>query len=253
MHTASPAELAGEDDNPDKQIHQFKSRLTHNYTTAKCACTRWNNLVRFANDTVASTVPVFIHIPKTGGTTIESLLGFTTSCHATANDMQACNSSEYDKAFKFTAIRHPIERAISLYRYAWSGGNGKRGDLEKYSWVKTLNFSAFVDAIPSRPELNFAPQVHYVTDYWNKSKVLVDEFICNENLEVGWERLATLYPDLKSFGKFPSTRLRVTPSNSSNFTADQVDAATVKRLRDYYSHDFQLWETYCSETHEGSL
>jgi len=251
MHTISPAELAGEDDyNPEKQMLEFKDRLAHNYTKAKCSCRRFETFLSAVNATHPEDHPtVFIHIPKTGGTTIEYLLGFIdSSCHATATDMRNCNPIEFDKALTFTALRHPVERAISLYTYAFSGGNGRARDLAKYSWVKEVNFSAFVDAIPSQDDFMFAPQQHYIVDHNNQSSLLVDEFLCAENLKAGWERLAsTTAPNLQRYGDFPITRLRVTPSNSSHFMADQVDAATLERLHEIYHDDFELWQEHCSE------
>lgn len=92
-------------------------------------------------------------------------------------------------SFSFTAIRHPVERAISLYHYAKSGGNGKPIDVEKYSWVQGRNFSSFVDAISLQKDPMYASQTHFVVDHYKKSSVLAKEFICTENLDEGWERL----------------------------------------------------------------
>jgi len=118
---------------------------------------------------------VFIHIPETGGTTIENRMGFVNgSCHATATNLRNCNPLEYNKALKFTALHHPVDRAISLYRYACSGGNGQAMDREKYNWVKAVNFSAFVNAILLQEDVMFAPQQHYIMDHYKQSSHLVD-------------------------------------------------------------------------------
>lgn len=51
-HTVSPAELAGEDDNPDRQVLAFKHKLLlTNYTLAKCSCRRMRAFLRLGNQT----------------------------------------------------------------------------------------------------------------------------------------------------------------------------------------------------------
>ena len=155
----------------------------------------------------------------------------------------------WEGALKITTLRHPVERAISLYRYARSGGNGKSGDLEKYNWVQNVSFDEFVDNIPSRDDIMFAPQSHFIVDHYNKilSSLLVDEVLCTESLESDWKRLVTKYPFLTKFGPFPNERLRVTPTSNTTtlFMVNQVDNTTVTKLREIYFDDFVLWQDYC--------
>lgn len=53
---------------------------------------------------------------------------------------------------------------------------------------------------------------------------------------------------LKSFGKLPAERLRVSPFNSSGFATDDVDNATMAKLKEIYNEDFELWEKHCGKT-----
>ena len=87
----------------------------------------------------------FVHIPKTGGTSIEQAFGLHGSVHATAMELlRQCNTTRYDRAWTWaTPIRHPLDRALSLYAYTRSGGNGSPGD--KYvalgcrgRWVRAI-------------------------------------------------------------------------------------------------------------------
>jgi hypothetical protein len=249
-HTISPAELAGEDDNPDKQILEFKNKLAApNYAMVKCTCRRLTKYISNNNTTDSSNAAIFIHIPKTGGTTIEGFMGFNSSCHASATDMRHCKTygAAWEKALKITTLRHPVERAISLYRYARSGGNGKSGDLIKYNWVQNVSFHEFVDSILSQDDVMFAPQNHFIFDSYNKTSLLVDEILCTEHLESDWKKLVNKYPFLSELGPFPRKRLRVTPlSNTTTpLLVNEVGNATVAKLREVYSEDFELWRDYC--------
>lgn len=244
LHSISPAELSGQDDNADYQVLEYRQRLASvkNYTKDPWACQRFNQMVsRSANETR----PIgFVHVPKTGGTSIEHAIGFAKSCHATARDFQECSPKTFEKTFTFAAIRNPIDRIVSLYNYAKNGGNGGAKDAEKFAFCKTLSFAEFVEKLPSQIELNFAPQSHFITNV--NGKVMVDEIICTETLSHDWKRLQSLDPGIKRFiGTLPAQRLRAS-SSTSRFMSNQVDNATNERLKDFFRDDFVLWEKYCS-------
>jgi chondroitin 4-sulfotransferase 11 len=62
---------------------------------------------------------VFIHIPRTGGTSIKSALNLHDKIykedvyHMSANDIP----KKYNDYFKFTFVRNPFDRFVSLYFY----------------------------------------------------------------------------------------------------------------------------------------
>ena len=66
---------------------------------------------------------IFVHIPKTGGTTVEQTFGITVSCHATADQFRSVDLATWDVAHTFAVIRHPLERLISHYEYTKAGGD----------------------------------------------------------------------------------------------------------------------------------
>lgn len=62
---------------------------------------------------------IFIHIPKTGGTSIARALNIVPKGHITTNQVKKIIHNDiYESYFKFCFVRNPIDRFISLYKYA---------------------------------------------------------------------------------------------------------------------------------------
>jgi hypothetical protein len=68
---------------------------------------------------------IFVHIPKTGGTSIESV--FVPNAvekdvsfkHSTAKEYQKKFNREFSEYFKFSVIRNPWDLVASLYHWMW--------------------------------------------------------------------------------------------------------------------------------------
>ena len=70
---------------------------------------------------------IFIHIPKAAGTSIRSNLGALskTRDHFGYDVYQAYNPIRFECYFKFSFVRNPWDRLVSVYEYLRQGGNGK--------------------------------------------------------------------------------------------------------------------------------
>lgn len=71
---------------------------------------------------------VFVHIPKTAGTSIANALGMHGISHSTAAQWQAHLGAErFTRRFRFGIVRHPVDRLVSgqLWRYALIGESEK--------------------------------------------------------------------------------------------------------------------------------
>ena len=89
---------------------------------------------------------IFIHVPKTGGSSIERML-FDRSMdseHKLLSDYR--RTYRYREYFKFAFVRNPYFRTISMFIYFKSGGNQKH-DLWKICTLfeKLKNLDHFVD------------------------------------------------------------------------------------------------------------
>ena len=63
---------------------------------------------------------IFVHIPKTGGTSIKKSLGITNRSlgyHKRANDIKKEIPDKWKNYFKFSVVRNPYDRVYSIYSY----------------------------------------------------------------------------------------------------------------------------------------
>jgi hypothetical protein len=86
----------------------------------------------------------FIHIPKTGGTTIELLLFNRNKDNPNSEHLQIDKYHKYYNYFIFSFVRNPYTRIISVYNYYKNGGNQTKNDKnllnKKYNINNFLNF-----------------------------------------------------------------------------------------------------------------
>jgi chondroitin 4-sulfotransferase 11 len=63
---------------------------------------------------------IFIHVPKTAGTSIKTSLGMKTSgtlMHKSATESSHLYSQEWNKYFTFSFVRNPWDRVVSIFFY----------------------------------------------------------------------------------------------------------------------------------------
>src|SRR5690606_33346091 len=89
---------------------------------------------------------IFIHIPKTAGSSIITALNGSVSKrqHLPWYIFQKSNPKKYEKYYKFAFVRHPVDRAVSAYNYLSKGGNEKNDIIIKQKLDKYKDFNDFV-------------------------------------------------------------------------------------------------------------
>ena len=121
---------------------------------------------------------IFIHIPKTAGTSILRALGAPERprVHLPWYVYYIANEGRFAKYFKFAFVRNPWDRAYSAYNYLAQGGN-QTTDIEVSEWI-TNNFPDFEAFLEhglgsgiARSNHLFIPQSNYIVDYKGGLKV----------------------------------------------------------------------------------
>lgn len=144
---------------------ELLAAYTANPKQSACACMRASNYSQQWG-------LIFVHVPKTGGTSIEeALLGGAVgpgtklhSCHASLSDLLECTANSTPA---FYVWRHPLDRLVSLFEYAKAGGNGERNDLLRYAWMRDRNFSNFVHELARiRGTLGQLPNIFKTQSSW---------------------------------------------------------------------------------------
>lgn len=134
---------------------------------------------------------VFIHIPKAAGTSVLKALGYSGARdHSTYREFLKASPTRFERYFKFTFVRNPYDRFLSLYKYLTHGGNKGVYDLKLQKMIADNEWS--VDDFCSYVMCEklfvyyplFWPQSLYVCDYAGQVKVdfvgklesIVDDF-----------------------------------------------------------------------------
>lgn len=121
---------------------------------------------------------IFIHIPKCAGTSVRKALGASSATrdHIDAKIYLKANPTRFGRYYKFTFVRNPWDRLVSVYEY-WKGGGNGTTDLYYQKLVRKLgsfeNFVlCFLDEDVLYANLLLRPQYLFIYDY--KNELMVD-------------------------------------------------------------------------------
>ena len=117
---------------------------------------------------------IFVHIPKTGGTSVENILkdriepsltgdrSQEISCHWNIAKYKKKNNTAFEDYFKFTVVRNPWARLLSGYTYFRNGAAGSPRDLRAKEMYGDC-FKKFIHNLDKYPRAHFLiPQYWYV-------------------------------------------------------------------------------------------
>ena len=120
---------------------------------------------------------IFIHIPKTAGSSVaESLFGVA-SRHVPYTEFLRANPTKFRRYFKFAFVRNPWDRLVSTYFFLQGGGmNELDRDWSQNHLSEFDSFDKFVQRGLQRPDIlswvHFRPQVDFITS--RDGKLMVD-------------------------------------------------------------------------------
>ncbi len=148
---------------------------------------------------------IFIHINKTGGSSVEAALNLPFEHLSAVEKINAVGIEKWQSKFTFAFIRNPFDKVCSHYRYRVKTNqtNLKNNPITFSSWVK----KTYGDKDPfyfDKPKM-FMPQVDWLCD--EKGEIMVDQIYRFETLDDDFETLckkfslAAKLPHLKATKK----------------------------------------------------
>ena len=184
---------------------------------------------------------IFIHIPKTAGTSVERAIFKTDHWlvgHRKALDYVKFDEEKFHSYFSFAFVRNPFDRIVSAFHYLKQGGGNTidknfadehlKDCLDFRSFVLALKNDTFKEKILSW--MHFVPQYIYVCD--EDKNVLVDFLGKFESLEEDFSRLLELLNRKEDLSKANKSK-----HLSFEKYYDDMAFAVVKEL---YKDDFDL-------------
>jgi hypothetical protein len=188
---------------------------------------------------------IFIHIPKTAGTSVHASLGVKETLlnnkfvgHKSICDYKKQYKNYWNIYLKFTVVRDPIDRFISAYKFMkmeenfWHSPNNpnKYPIHEHYKICNSLDINQYISYL-SKTTKNHSmltvPQIFFIMDKYEK--IEIDYIAKYENLN----------NDLKKIGIDLVDRLNI--STIKDKSSIQLTKKSKKMLYDIYDMDYQYF------------
>ena len=175
---------------------------------------------------------IFIHIPKTAGSSVaESLFGVP-SRHVPYTEYLRANPNKFRRYFKFAFVRNPWDRLVSTYSFLRRGG---MNDLDRaWSERNLRQYDSFDDFVRRglrlaevRSWVHFRPQTDFVMSH--DGKIMLDY--------IG--RFETISEDFATVAKRLGIGANLVHNNSGSHApfASVFSAETAAIVADVYARD----------------
>lgn len=181
----------------------------------------------------------FVHIPKNGGTTIETNLNLNSPGHDHWEICKRKHQKEWSEFYKFAVIRDPIDRFVSNYKYSRMEksyyhsitGNSKYGKHPDFDLCSSHGIDEVVDALYNETYQFRHPgwkhQAPYIFD--ENDTLQVDEVLTMSDINSFISRYVQKTPEIK---------------NVSEQISESMSDKSKNMLREYYERDFRLLTQY---------
>jgi len=174
---------------------------------------------------------LFIHVPRTGGTSISSVFGIKNRHSA----IGCYCKSDYD--FSFAFVRNPLSRLASAYYYLCGGGINAIDKKTASRHIGSLTFKEFVVGKISNKKDRVLNKWHIKPQY----KWIVQNGIVSVDY-VG--RFENLWCDFSAVCKKLGIKPRILPHNNKSKKInlkEEYDGEMVSVIRNAYAEDFELF------------
>ncbi|WP_238946762.1 sulfotransferase family 2 domain-containing protein [Seongchinamella unica] len=174
---------------------------------------------------------VFIHINKTGGSSIEKALGIGLDHSTALEKYRQLGAAAWARKFTFTIVRNPWDKVVSHYHYRVRTNQTGLGDrpIPFAEWLQRV----YIDRDPfyfDQPRM-FMPQKQWLVD---ESGEMLVEFIGRfENLQQDFDSICQRLQVEASLG-------HAKPSSRGSYR-DYYDAESEALVREYFAQDIELF------------
>jgi chondroitin 4-sulfotransferase 11 len=173
---------------------------------------------------------LFIHIPKTAGTSIIGSL--MANCNYVNRDHLLAaqyRTAEWDSSYSFAVVRNPFERLVSHWKYHTTNYTGriftKHGiDIQNKSLNEYIDVAYALD----HTRLNWRSMVEYITHPCGKP---IDQILRFETLTQDWQTLCTHFNI-----KLSLLHLNQTPHDDYK---QYYTPETKNKVQDWYAVDLE--------------
>lgn len=138
---------------------------------------------------------VFIHINKTGGSSVEKVLRIPTEHKTALEKISEIGPATWERRLTFSIVRNPWDKVVSHYHFRVATNQNRLRDhpMDFREWVK-MAYGEGDSAYCDDPKM-FMPQMRWIAD--GNDNILVDEVIRFEHLSHDFNSL------LDKLGKRP--------------------------------------------------
>lgn len=170
---------------------------------------------------------VFIHINKTGGSSVEKALRIPFEHKTALEKIQEIGQDAWDGKLTFTIVRNPWDKVVSHYHHRVKKNRTNLRDkpIDFVEWVKRAYGNQ--DAFYYNNEKMFMPQIDWIAD--TSGRILVDEIIYFENLDAEFRNI------LQKIGRTASLPHKK-QSNRGNYR-DYYDQKAREIVRHWFERD----------------
>ncbi|MEL7225551.1 MAG: sulfotransferase family 2 domain-containing protein [Cyanobacteria bacterium J06576_12] len=172
---------------------------------------------------------VFVHINKTGGTSVAKALNIPTIHRTALEKIDEIGRDEWNRRFTFAVVRNPWDKVVSHYYYRVQTDQTNLGqqDIEFKDWVK-LAYGEKNPAYYNKPKM-FMSQVNWISD--ESGELIVDSVCRFESLSADFQQVCDRL-------KIPS-QLPHLKSSQRGCYQDYYDQPTKAIVEDWFRQDIE--------------
>lgn len=176
---------------------------------------------------------IFIHINKTGGTSIAKVIGLPRKRHLNVTEViSIIGEEEFNRAVTFCVVRNPWSKVVSHYKYRVKTNQTGMGDnsISFKEWVKQTYGEDKNPFYFNNPKM-FAPQSNWLKD--KNGKIRVKNILKFESLS----------RDFENFSKTQGIQTKLPHLNATKkeLYTDYYDEETVDIVREWFKEDIELF------------